>query len=56
MPFTMSLSCGTWGNNIVSENITWKHMVNYTWVSSPIPENKPDENALFKSHWDKYGK
>jgi hypothetical protein len=31
-------------------------MVNYTWVSSPIPENKPDENALFKSHWDKYGK
>jgi sulfoacetaldehyde dehydrogenase len=56
MPFTMSLSCGTWGNNISNENITWKHMVNYTWVSSPIPENKPDENNIFKSHWDKYGK
>jgi sulfoacetaldehyde dehydrogenase len=55
MPFTMSLSCGTWGNNISSENVTWKHMVNYTWVSSPIPENKPDESKIFKSHWDKYG-
>jgi sulfoacetaldehyde dehydrogenase len=55
MPFTMSLSCGTWGNNIASENITWKHMVNYTWVSSPIPENKPDESKLFKSYWDTYG-
>jgi sulfoacetaldehyde dehydrogenase len=56
MPFTMSLSCGTWGNNISNENITWKHMVNYTWVSSPIPENKPDENNIFKSYWDKFGK
>jgi sulfoacetaldehyde dehydrogenase len=56
MPFTMSLACGTWGNNIVSENVTWKHMVNYTWVSAPIPENKPDEEKIFKSHWDKYGK
>jgi sulfoacetaldehyde dehydrogenase len=56
MPVTMSLSCGTWGNNNSSENVTWKHMVNYTWVSSPIPENKPDEDRIFKSYWDKYGR
>ncbi|MCX8043891.1 MAG: aldehyde dehydrogenase family protein [Desulfobacterota bacterium] len=56
MPFTMSLGCGTWGNNISSDNITWRHMVNYTWVSEPIPENKPDEEKIFKSYWDKHGK
>ncbi len=56
MPFTMTLACGTWGNNSSSDNITWRNMVNYTWVSRPIPENKPDEERLFKSHWDKYGK
>ncbi len=33
---TFSLGCGTWGGNIVSENITQKHFVNTTWVSEPI--------------------
>lgn len=33
---TFSLGCGTWGGNIVSENITQKHFVNTTWVSKPI--------------------
>jgi sulfoacetaldehyde dehydrogenase len=56
MPFTMTLGCGTWGGNISSDNITWRHMVNYTWVSEPIPERKPDEEKMFKAVWDKYGK
>jgi sulfoacetaldehyde dehydrogenase len=56
MPYTMTLACGTWGGNISSENITWKHMVNYTWMSEPIAERKPDEEKMFKSIWDKYGK
>lgn len=56
MPFTMSLGCGTWGNNISSDNITWKHMVNYTWVSEPTPPNNPDEDKIFKALWDKHGK
>jgi len=33
---TFSLGCGTWGGNIVSENITQKHFINTTWVSTPI--------------------
>ena len=56
MPFTMTLACGTWGRNSTTDNITWRNMVNYTWVSKPIPENLPDEEKLFKSHFDKYGK
>ncbi|MEI6126935.1 MAG: aldehyde dehydrogenase family protein [Pseudomonadota bacterium] len=56
MPFTMSLGCGTWGGNISSDNITWEHMINYTWVSEPIPANNPDEDRIFKSLWDKHGR
>lgn len=46
MPMTASLGCGTWGGNITSENISVKHYMNTTWVSRPIPEDRPDEAAL----------
>ena len=46
MPQTASLGCGTWGGNITSENISVKHYMNTTWVSRPIPEDKPDEKEL----------
>jgi sulfoacetaldehyde dehydrogenase len=47
LPFTTSLGCGTWGGNIVSENITWKHLINTTWVSRPFPPVKPTDEELF---------
>ncbi len=47
MPMTASLGCGTWGGNITSENISVKHFMNTTWVSQPIPEDKPSEPELF---------
>jgi sulfoacetaldehyde dehydrogenase len=46
MPMTASLGCGTWGGNITSENISVKHYMNTTWVSRPIPEDKPSEQDL----------
>lgn len=56
MPFSMTLGCGTWGGNIVSENITWKHFLNFTWVAKPIEPVVPDEEKLFGAHWKKFGK
>lgn len=47
MPMTASLGCGTWGGNIISENIGVKHFMNTTWVSKPIPEDKPTEEEIF---------
>jgi sulfoacetaldehyde dehydrogenase len=46
MPQTASLGCGTWGGNIISENISVKHYMNTTWVSRPIPEDRPSEQEL----------
>ncbi|MBR5730550.1 MAG: aldehyde dehydrogenase family protein [Firmicutes bacterium] len=47
MPFTSSLGCGTWGGNIASENITYKHFMNTTWISWPIEEKIPTDEELF---------
>ena len=56
MPFTLTLGCGSWGGNVTTENITWKHMVNVTWVSKPITPVIPDEEKIFGAYWEKYGK
>lgn len=47
MPMTNSMGCGTWGGNIISENIALRQYINTTWVSVPIPEDKPSDEWLF---------
>src|ERR1041385_676325 len=47
MPMTSSMGCGTWGGNITNENIALKHYMNVTWVSRPLPEDRPSEQELF---------
>ena len=48
MPMTSSLGCGVWGGNITNENVTMKHMMNYTWVARPIAEDRPSEEELVR--------
>ena len=59
VPFTESLGCGTWAGNMTSENINWKHFLNYTIVFNP-PEGKephiPTDEELFGEYWKKWGK
>ena len=52
MPMTSSLGCGTWGGNVVSENVHLKHYMNTTWVSRPIPEDKPSDQELFGDFYE----
>jgi sulfoacetaldehyde dehydrogenase len=52
MPMTSSLGCGTWGGNIISENVHLKHYMNTTWVSKPIPEDRPSDPELFGDFYD----
>jgi sulfoacetaldehyde dehydrogenase len=46
---TFSLGCGSWGNNSVNHNITWRDLINETWVSRPLAETKviPSDEELF---------
>ena len=52
MPMTSSLGCGTWGGNSVSENVCLKHYMNTTWVSRPLPEDRPSDQELFGEFYD----
>ena len=51
MPMTMTLGCGTWGNNSVSHNVNWKDLINVTHVSKPIPDHKPNEEDVFTAEY-----
>lgn len=33
---TVSLGCGSWGNNIISENLTYTHLINISRIAVPI--------------------
>jgi sulfoacetaldehyde dehydrogenase len=46
---TFSLGCGSWGGNATNNNITWRDLINETWVSKPLPQTKviPSDEALF---------
>jgi sulfoacetaldehyde dehydrogenase len=47
MPMTSSMGCGYWGGNSTNENVALKHYMNVTWVSRPIPEDRPSDEELF---------
>lgn len=44
---TCTLGCGTWGGNIVSENVNFRHLMNTTRVAYEIPSRQPDDMDLF---------
>ena len=56
LPFTLSMGCGTWAGNSISENLNWRHFINITHLVTTIPEDRPSEEALFGPYWAKYGK
>lgn len=53
---TFSLGCGSWGGNSTNHNISWRDLINETWVSKPLAENKviPPDEALFATVLDKF--
>ena len=46
---TFSLGCGSWGGNGTNHNISWRDLINETWVSKPLAEHKtiPEDADLF---------
>ena len=54
-PTTDSLGGGTWAGNMTSDNINWRHFLNYTWLSDPIPEHIPGDEELFGNYLKKWG-
>jgi sulfoacetaldehyde dehydrogenase len=53
-PTTDSLGCGTWAGNMTTDNINYRHFLNYTWLSTPIPEHVPTDEELFGDYLKKW--
>ena len=53
---TFSLGCGSWGGNSINHNITWRDLINETWVSKPLVQTKeiPSDEELFGSVMGKF--
>jgi sulfoacetaldehyde dehydrogenase len=56
LPFSLSMGCGTWGRNNFSDNMTYRHYLNITRVSRPIPERVPSESEIFGAYFDRFGR
>lgn len=54
--FTLSMGCGSWQKNSISENLSYRHFLNITHLVVPIQEDKPSEWELFGDYWEKYGR
>lgn len=53
---TFSLGCGSWGGNSINHNITWRDLVNETWISRPLAKTKviPPDEELFGAVMGKF--
>ena len=46
-PVSMTLGCATWGGNSVSHNVTFRDLMNFTYVSRQIPNWHPGKAENF---------
>jgi sulfoacetaldehyde dehydrogenase len=55
LPFSLSMGCGTWGRNSISDNLNYRHYLNITRIARTIPPREPSEEELFGAYRTKYG-
>ncbi len=55
-PFTDTLGCGTWAGNMTTDNINYRHFLNYTYLSVPIEEYIPGDEEIFGEYLKKWGR
>ena len=56
MPFSLSMGCGTWGKNSISDNLNYRHFLNIVRVVHPLNPIEPSEEEIFGDFWKKHGR
>jgi len=57
LPFSLSMGCGTWGRNSISDNLNYRHFLNITRVVHPLPASRvlePTDEELFGDYRRKH--
>jgi sulfoacetaldehyde dehydrogenase len=55
LPFSLSMGCGTWGGNNISDNLNYRHYLNTTRIARTIRPDEPSLDEIFGDYWRKYG-
>lgn len=55
MPFSLSMGCGTWGGNSISDNLNFRHFINITRIVRTTTRNEPSLEEIFGDFWRKHG-
>ncbi|MDE2120580.1 MAG: aldehyde dehydrogenase family protein [Betaproteobacteria bacterium] len=55
LPFSLSMGCGTWGGNSISDNLNYKHFLNITRIASPCTPNEPTLDDMFGGYRKRHG-
>ena len=56
LPFSLSMGCGTWGKNSISDNLNYRHFLNIVQVVHPLNPLEPSEEEIFGDFWKKHGR
>ncbi|MBS0335373.1 MAG: aldehyde dehydrogenase family protein [Proteobacteria bacterium] len=56
LPFSLSMGCGTWGRNSISENMNYRHYLNTTRIVRTIPARVPTTGEIFGEYHAKHGR
>ncbi len=57
LPFSLSMGCGTWGGNSISDNLNYRHFLNITRVVEPLAPDRvhePSEEEIFGAYRAKH--
>ena len=57
LPFSLSMGCGTWGRNSLSDNLNYRHFLNITRVVAPFAPadvNEPTDDEIFGAYRRKF--
>ena len=54
LPFSLSMGCGSWGGNSISDNMNYKNYLNTTRVVRTIPIDEPTEDDIFGAYLRKH--
>jgi sulfoacetaldehyde dehydrogenase len=56
LPVSLSMGCGTWGDNNFSDNMNVRHYMNVTRVVREIPERVPEVDKLLGKYFERWGR
>ena len=55
LPFSLSMGCGSWGENSIDDNLNYRHFLNITRIARPIASREVTVEEMFTEYRSRYG-